>query len=155
VGVGPADVTGTKAVLVPAMLLATLPLAFRRRFPLAVLCVVMGANAAQGLLTAAMEGMAGALALVLAVYSLAAHTEWRRALAGLVIALVAAIPVDEDASDFMFAAFLIGARGSSDAPFARIGSAPASWRRWLPSSRTSVKSEPGWRSRPGADQAAA
>jgi signal transduction histidine kinase len=108
VGVGPADVTGTKAVLVPTMLTATLPLALRRRFPLAVLCVVMGASAAQGLLTVPIEGMAGALALILAVYSLAAHTERARALAGLAIALVAAIPIDEDASDFMFAAFLIG-----------------------------------------------
>jgi signal transduction histidine kinase len=108
VGVGPADVTGTKAVLVPAMLVATLPLAFRRRFPFAVLCVVMGAIAAQGLLTAPIEGMAGALALVLAVYSLAAHTERGRALAGLVIALAAAVPIDEDAADFMFTAFLIG-----------------------------------------------
>jgi signal transduction histidine kinase len=108
VGVGPADVTGAKGVLVPTMLLATLPLALRRRFPFAVLCVVMGAFAAQGLLTVPIEGMAGALALVLAVYSLAAHTERGRALAGLAIALAAAIPLDADAADFTFTAFVIG-----------------------------------------------
>jgi signal transduction histidine kinase len=108
VGVGPADVTGTKAVLVPTMLVATLSLALRRRFPFAVLCVVMGASAAQGSLTVPIEGMAAALAMVIAVYSLAAHTTRGRALTGLAIALAATIPVDEDASDFMFAAFLFG-----------------------------------------------
>jgi signal transduction histidine kinase len=108
VGVGPADVTGTKAVLVPTMLIATLSLALRRRFPFAVLCVVMGASAAQALLTVPIEGMAAALTLVIAVYSLAAHTTRGRALTGLAIALAAAIPVDEDASDFTFAAFLFG-----------------------------------------------
>jgi signal transduction histidine kinase len=108
VGVGPADVTGSKAILVPTMLVATLALALRRRFPFAVLCVVMGASAAQGLLTVPIEGMAAALAMVIAVYSLAAHTTQGRALTGLAIALAATIPVDEDASDFMFAAFLFG-----------------------------------------------
>ena len=108
IGVGVADATGAKSVLVPTALLATLPLALRRRFPFAVLCIVLGASAAQGLLTTPLEGMAGAIALVVAVYSLAAHTQTARALAGLAIALVAAIPMDEDAADFAFTALVIG-----------------------------------------------
>jgi signal transduction histidine kinase len=108
VGVGAADVTGAKSVLVPTALLVTLPLILRRRFPFAVLCVVMGASAAQGLLTTPVEGLAGGVAVVVAVYSLAAHTQRARAVTGLLVALVAAIASDADAADFAFTALVIG-----------------------------------------------
>jgi signal transduction histidine kinase len=108
VGVGPADAVGAKAVLVPTALFATLPLALRRRFPFAVLCVVMGAIAAQALLTSPLKGLSGGIALVLAVYSVAAHTRQRCALLGLAIALSAVIPLAEDVADFAFDALVVG-----------------------------------------------
>jgi signal transduction histidine kinase len=108
VGVGPADAVGAKAVLVPTALFATLPLALRRRFPFAVLCVVMGAIAAQALLTTALEGLSGGIAVVLAVYSVAAHTKRARALLGLAIALVAFLAIAEDVADFAFDALVVG-----------------------------------------------
>jgi signal transduction histidine kinase len=107
IGVGPADAVGAKALLVPTALLATLPLALRRRYPFAVLCIVTGAIAAQALLTAPLEGLSGAIALVVAVYSLGAHSERWPALLGLAIALVAVIPIAEDTADFAFDALVV------------------------------------------------
>jgi signal transduction histidine kinase len=107
---GGSNASGLKAVLVPTALLATLPLALRRQFPFAVLCIVMGAVAFQALLTTPLEGMSGLVALVVAVYSLAAHSERRLALAGLAIALVAGtLLIAEDPADFPFDLFVIGA----------------------------------------------
>jgi signal transduction histidine kinase len=107
---GGANASGLKAILVPTALLATLPLALRRRFPFAVLCVVMGAVAVQAQLTTLLEGMSGLVALVVAVYSLAAHSERPLALAGLAIALVAGtLLIAEDRADFPFDLFVIGA----------------------------------------------
>jgi signal transduction histidine kinase len=108
VGVGPADAVGAKTVLVPTALFATLPLALRRRFPFAVLCMVVGAIAAQALLTTPVEGLSGAVALVLAVYSVAAHARRPRALLGLGIALVAVIPIAQDLADFSFDVLVVG-----------------------------------------------
>jgi signal transduction histidine kinase len=105
---GGADAGGAKAVLVPTALLATLPIAWRRRFPFAVLCVVVGALAAQALLTVPVDGMSGMVAVVVAVYSVAVHADRTRAFAGLGLALVAAIAViSDDPADFPFDAFVI------------------------------------------------
>jgi signal transduction histidine kinase len=105
---GGANAGGQKIVLVPTALLATLPLALRRRFPLAVLCTVAGALMAQALLTESLQGMSGLVALVIAVYSVAAHAEQPRALAGLAVALVSVgALVSEDPADLPFDAFVI------------------------------------------------
>ena len=110
VALGGADSGGVKVVLVPTALAATLPLAWRRRFPFAVLCVVIGALSAQALLTVPVDGMSGLVALVVAVYSVAAHAERTRALAGLALALVAgAALIANDLADLPFDVFVIGA----------------------------------------------
>jgi signal transduction histidine kinase len=110
VALGGAESGGVKLVLVPTALAATLPLAWRRRFPFAVLCVVVGALSAQALLTVPVDGMSGLVALVVAVYSVAAHAERTRALAGLALALVAVVVViGDDPADIPFEAFVIGA----------------------------------------------
>lgn len=109
VALGGADAGGLKTVLVPTALLATLPLAVRRRLPFFVLCAVAGALGAQALLTVSLQGMSGLIALVVAVYSIAAHAERRRALAGLALALVGDIAlIAEDPADFPFDVFVIG-----------------------------------------------
>ena len=80
------------AATVAPVLLQTLPLLLRRRFPLPVLAVVLSASVAT-------QYVAGALppfALGLAVYTVASHTERRTAvwaaLAGLVALLASLIP---------------------------------------------------------------
>jgi signal transduction histidine kinase len=68
------------------VLCATVPLAFRRRWPLGVLCVVMGAIALDSVLVGkAPQGLEVLLPALVAVYSVAAHAELRRALVGLAI----------------------------------------------------------------------
>ena len=107
---GGADVGGLKSVLVSTALLVTLPLALRRRYPFSVLCVVTGAMATQTLVTTPVQGMSALIAFVVAVYSVAAHTEWRRALAGLAISLlVAVVLLSDDPADYAFSVFMIGA----------------------------------------------
>jgi signal transduction histidine kinase len=81
------DLTGDPAILVPAGLAMTLPLAWRRREPLAVVCMTMSALAISAL---AVPGSQGAepettlIPLLLATYSAGAYAEPRPALAGLV-----------------------------------------------------------------------
>ena len=80
-----------RAVLVPCSLLTTVPLAWRRRAPLAVVAVVMAAGAAQSLLTDAVPApLSPLVASTIALYSVAAHAELWRALAGGVITLASA-----------------------------------------------------------------
>ena len=74
----------------------------------AVLAVVVAALTAQALLTVFLEGLAGIAALLVAVYSVAAHAEATRALAGLAVALAGAAAIGESASDGAFNAFLVG-----------------------------------------------
>jgi signal transduction histidine kinase len=96
------DVTGPQWLLVPAGLALTIPLAWRRVAPLPALMFVMAAGAAAGLVAADSDEVAQApqlplLAEILAVYSVAAHAERRRALTGLAVswaALLAAEPGD-------------------------------------------------------------
>src|ERR1700741_2361587 len=70
--------TGSKWVYVPVALLMTVPLAWRRRSPLVVLVVVMGAFAAQSLvLDPTPTPDSELIPALLAVYSVAAHgTRW-------------------------------------------------------------------------------
>jgi signal transduction histidine kinase len=107
---GGANPGGSTAILVSTSLLATLPLAWRRRFPTAVLCTVVGALAAQSLLTVPLRGMSGLVSLVVAAYSIAAHAERSRALAGLALALAADVALlAADPTDIPFDVFVIGA----------------------------------------------
>ena len=89
-------VTGPKGLLVPAGLALTAPLAWRRVAPLPALLFVMAGAAAAGLAAADSDSVAQTpqlpfLAEILAVYSVAAHAERRRALVGLLVAWAALI----------------------------------------------------------------
>jgi signal transduction histidine kinase len=79
--------TGPNSVYVPAALLMTVPLVWRRRAPLLVVLVVMAALAAQSLLLAPSEPYPDSelVPLLLAVYSVAAHGKGRAPLVGAAI----------------------------------------------------------------------
>ena len=80
-----------RAVLVPCSLLIAVPLAWRRRAPLTAVSVVMAAGAAQSLLTDAVPApLSPLVASTIALYSVAAHGDVLRALAGGAMALAAA-----------------------------------------------------------------
>ena len=104
VATGPIE--GNTAVLVSTALAMTLPLAFRRRFPLATVLVVFGAAALQELLATSPDGLSGVTALLVAVYSVAAYSERRSAVIGLVGALALSLSLGPD--DAAFAAVFIG-----------------------------------------------
>jgi DNA-binding CsgD family transcriptional regulator len=105
-GVGP--VVGERSVLCVTALLATLPLAARRRYPLAVLLVVIGALALQQLLTTPTDGLVLLLAGMVAAYSSSAFSSpVRAAVAGVVIVSGAAL-MAEDAGDWAFIAIVVG-----------------------------------------------
>ena len=94
------DVTGPPALLVPAALGLTLPLAWRRSRPLASTALVMAVFAGLAILDDSdHDPQTTLLALLLAAYSVAAHAPRRAALAGLALAW-AAVLVDE-AGDFV------------------------------------------------------
>jgi signal transduction histidine kinase len=73
-------------------LLITLPLAWRRRAPLAVLCVVLGSAVLEGAAFANFPSFQPFLASIIAIYSVAAHCDRRRALVGAAVAYAALIP---------------------------------------------------------------
>lgn len=105
-GVG--EVVGDRPVLALTSLAATLPLAVRRRRPLAVLVVVVGALGLQQLLTVPTEGLVLLLAGLIASYSASAYSSnVRGAIAGAVVVVGAAL-VGEDASDWAFVAVVFG-----------------------------------------------
>ena len=100
--------TGSEWVYVPIALLMTLPLAWRRRSPLAVVAVVMGAFAAQSLIldptpTPDLE----LVPAVIAVYTVGAHAERWLSLAGLGVSLVAGL-IWLGISDFLLPTVLFG-----------------------------------------------
>jgi signal transduction histidine kinase len=85
-------VPGPKLVASVGLLLATAPLAWRQGRPLAVLCIVMAAFAVEA--TLAGEAPVGGEVLfptLLALYSVAAYADRRRALIGLGVAWVATL----------------------------------------------------------------
>jgi signal transduction histidine kinase len=88
------DVDGPLAALIPLALLASLPVAVRRRAPLLTLALVSVGVVALGLVSHVQETQSTLLPYLLAVYSAGAYAEGRTALAGLAVALVA-ITVDE------------------------------------------------------------
>ena len=78
------DVTGSPAVLVPAALGMTLPLALRRRAPLPSALAVFAVFATLGAIEGSgQEPQTPFIAILLACYSVGAHAERREALAGL------------------------------------------------------------------------
>ena len=84
------DVTVPATLAVPIGLLMTLPLAWRRRAPLGVVVVVMGAMTVQTLLDSSEQPpQTPFLALVIVVYSLAAYSDRSTAVIGGVISLAA------------------------------------------------------------------
>ncbi len=96
------DVTVPKPLAVPVSLLMTLPLAWRRRAPLAVVAIVMTALAPQTLLDSSVQPpQTPFLALVVAVYSVAAYTDRPRALLGGAISL--AVILLSEPGDFIVA----------------------------------------------------
>lgn len=151
-GVG--DVTGDRPVLALTGLMATLPLAVRRRFPLGALLVVLGAMALQQVLTTPTGGLVLLLAAMTASYSASAHsTTARAALAGAAILAGAAL-VGEDAGDWAFVSVVLGvagcsgswspsARRSSSWPARTTGTWPTGWRRPRTSSRRRSNASPG------------
>jgi signal transduction histidine kinase len=96
------DVTVPKSIAVPVGLLMTLPLAWRRQAPLAVVAVVMAALAAQTLLDSSEQPpQTPFLSLVVAVYSVAAYADRPRALFGGGISLAVILLSEPD--DFVVA----------------------------------------------------
>ncbi len=84
--------TASKAIYVPAGLLMTLPLAWRRRAPLPVAAVVMGALVFESLAVGSAPTQDPPLVgWLIAIYSVAAHCDRAAALVGLALSLVAGL----------------------------------------------------------------
>ena len=108
-------VPGPKLLVVPGMLLATLPLLLRRRFPFAAPVCVFGALAAMTFADPATTAGSPTLAaaVFLAFWSVGAHAEPRQAAAGLAIGFAAIVVVTERDPGVEYAEtgafFLVGA----------------------------------------------
>jgi hypothetical protein len=84
--------TASQWIYAPSALLMTLPLAWRRRFPLAVCATVLGTLAVESLAVGSAPTPDVALvAWLLAIYSVAAHRERDRALAGGALSFAAGL----------------------------------------------------------------
>ncbi|MCW2546705.1 MAG: Two-component system, response regulator [Mycobacterium sp.] len=105
---GVSDVVGDRPVLAVTAVAATLPLAVRRRYPLAVLLVVVGALALQQVLTTPTEGLVLLLAGMIAAYSSSAFSSLRGAAVGGVVIVSGAALMGEDASDWAFVVIVLG-----------------------------------------------
>jgi signal transduction histidine kinase len=100
--------TASKAIYVPAGLLMTLPLAWRRRAPLAVAIVVMGALVFESLAVGSVPTPDSQLVgWLVAVYSVAAHCDRVAALAGGAVSLGAGL-VWMGLDDFLFPIVVFG-----------------------------------------------
>ncbi len=102
------EVAGNRPVLSVTALLATLPLAVRRRFPLAVLVAVLGALALQQLLTTPTDGLVPLLVGMVAAYSSSAYASVARAAAAGVAIVGGAAFIGKDAGDWAFLAVVFG-----------------------------------------------
>ncbi len=100
--------TASKAIYVPAGLLMTLPLAWRRRAPLPVAAVVMGALVFESLAVGSAPTQdAPLVGWLLAIYSVAAHCDRAAALAGGALSLGAGL-VWIGIDDFFFPVVVFG-----------------------------------------------
>jgi len=106
--VGTGEITGSRAVLVPTALAATVPLVLRRRRPLAVVLAVVAAAALQELLTESTEGGSMLVALLVASYSVGAYADRAEAAVGLAAVLALNVLYSADASDFAFGVVVFG-----------------------------------------------
>ncbi len=106
--IGTGEIEGDRTVLVPTALAMTVPLAFRRRRPVAVALVVFAAAGLQEILTTPPEGLSAVLALLIASYSVAAHAELRGAVLALAAALAVTVFFGDNAGDGAFAVLLVG-----------------------------------------------
>jgi signal transduction histidine kinase len=106
--VGTGEITGSRAVLIPTALAATVPLVLRRRRPLAVVLAVVAALGLQELLTESTEGGSTLVALLVASYSVGAYADRVGAAAGLATVLALNVPYSADASDFAFGVVVFG-----------------------------------------------
>lgn len=106
---GVANTVTDRPILAATALAGTLPLAVRRRWPLAVLAVVLGASALQQLLATPTEGLVLLVAAMLAAYSSSAYSPPRRAAAAGGLIAVGAAFIAEDVSDWAFIAVIVGA----------------------------------------------
>jgi signal transduction histidine kinase len=86
----------------------TLPLALRRRWPLATVLVVFGAASLQELLTVPPEGLSAVVALLVAAYSVAAYCEAARAVVALAGVFALGLVLGGSAGDATFVAVLFG-----------------------------------------------
>jgi signal transduction histidine kinase len=76
---------GPEGAVVVTGLLLTLPLALRRRFPVAVYAAALGMILAQAAVLGSAEGVGVFFALLVSIYTLAAHCPLRQALVGLAL----------------------------------------------------------------------
>jgi signal transduction histidine kinase len=105
---GVSDVTGAKGVLATTALAMTLPVAVRRRFPLAAVVTVMVATAVQAVSTTPTEGLAGIVAGLLCAYSVAAYADTTRAAVGAAVAFAAVAAQAKGAGDLAFGTLIFG-----------------------------------------------
>ncbi|HSL63045.1 MAG TPA: histidine kinase dimerization/phosphoacceptor domain-containing protein, partial [Gaiellaceae bacterium] len=105
VGTGPVE--GSRPVLVITGLAITLPLALRRRFPLATLLVVFLAAAVQDLLTAPTDGLSTVIAYLVASYSCGVYADRPRNWVGLGAAVTLTALTVTDPGDLAFAVVLV------------------------------------------------
>jgi signal transduction histidine kinase len=100
--------SASKLIYVPAALLMTLPLAFRRRAPFLVVVIVMGALAFESLAVgSAPTPDTQLVGWLLAIYSVAAHSERRTAVFGGALSIVAGL-VWIGLDDFLFPVVVFG-----------------------------------------------
>lgn len=99
-----------RTIAVPAALAMTVPLLWRRRAPVAVVGIVLGAFAVQVHLGIPENAQLSATAaLVIACFSVGAHAEARPAVGGLALAaLLAGLTVPATVSDIGFVALVVG-----------------------------------------------
>jgi signal transduction histidine kinase len=100
--------TASKAIYVPAALLMTLPLAWRRKAPLPVAAIVMGALIVESLTVGSAPTPDSQLVgWLLAIYTVAAHCDRVAALAGGAMALAAGL-IWMGIDDFLFPVVVFG-----------------------------------------------
>jgi signal transduction histidine kinase len=103
-------VAGPKSITVPTGILSSVPLAWRRRFPLLGAVGPGLAIAIQSLAGIPLNGVALLIALVVGIYSLARHREPRTAaLGGAVVVLLVLLGAPPTWSDYVFGVVLVAA----------------------------------------------
>ncbi|GAA3802174.1 response regulator transcription factor [Nocardioides panacisoli] len=105
-GVG--EVVGTRPVLAVTALVATVPLALRRRYPLTVLLLVLGALVAQRVLTTPTDGLVLLIAAMVAAYASSAWASPAHAAAAGGLIVLGAAGIGKDVSDGVFVAVVVG-----------------------------------------------